>query len=164
VTREAQRLQALARFDRLIDRSGGADACWLFVQGQTDKGYGRIRVVGRPWYGHRLAWTLAFGTIPDGLFVCHRCDNPPCVNPAHLFLGSNEDNLHDMWRKGRGYAKAALTPYQIAMTRATRTPAALERLAAEWGVSVRTLYRARKPSYGQWAVYRGQVAQEGTAA
>lgn len=50
---------------------------------------------------HRAAWWLAFGPIPHGMFVCHHCDNPPCVNPAHLFLGTNQDNVDDRNRKGR---------------------------------------------------------------
>ena len=55
----------------------------------------------RPMYAHRIAWQLTHGAIPKGMFVLHRCDNPPCVNPAHLFIGTQRDNLRDCFAKGR---------------------------------------------------------------
>lgn len=64
-------------------------------------GYGRIYKDGRNVTTHRASWELANGTIPAGLWVLHRCDNPPCVNPAHLFLGTNRDNIADRHAKGR---------------------------------------------------------------
>lgn len=95
------------RFDPKVDRSGGPDACHVWTGGTAKGGYG---VVGM-WdsstkkqqmkKSHRLAWEFAFGPIPDDLFVCHRCDNPPCCNPSHLFLGTCKQNLADMRAKGR---------------------------------------------------------------
>lgn len=78
-----------------------APACWLWTGAQQRKGYGRVAFLGRIWGAHRLAWFLSFGDIPDRKQVCHRCDNPPCCNPDHLFLGSNSDNVQDMLQKGR---------------------------------------------------------------
>lgn len=75
--------------------------CWEW-QGYTDaNGYGRVGVVGYRYYTHRLSYLLAYGEIPNGLHVCHACDNPRCVNPDHLWLGTHLDNIADRTRKGR---------------------------------------------------------------
>lgn len=65
------------------------------------QGYGQVQYLGKRMLAHRLAWQFAHGPIPEGMFVCHRCDNPPCCNVQHLFLGTNDDNMKDMARKGR---------------------------------------------------------------
>jgi hypothetical protein len=78
-----------------------ADACWPWQGTITAHGYGQISDAGRSRRAHRLAYELAVGEIPEGQQVCHRCDNPPCVNPAHLFLGSAAANQHDKRAKGR---------------------------------------------------------------
>lgn len=79
--------------------------CWEWQGGRKDTGYGMFH----PYPGstrtamvHRLSWELHYGPIPLGLLVCHSCDNPPCLNPNHLFLGTVRDNVRDMISKGRG--------------------------------------------------------------
>lgn len=77
------------------------DECWVW-QGTVDRdGYGHIKHNGKNVRSHRVAYILQIGEITDGLFVCHHCDNPACVRPDHLFLGTCSDNMKDCTRKGR---------------------------------------------------------------
>lgn len=77
------------------------NGCWEYIGCISATGYGRIRRKGFTWQSNRWVWTLINGPIPEGLFVLHKCDNPACVNPGHLFLGNQDDNLKDMKEKGR---------------------------------------------------------------
>ena len=86
-------------FWRRVDKSGD---CWPWLGPKDRDGYGRLTYQGRRMHSaHRLSWKLANGPIPKGMCVCHRCDNPPCCNPAHLWLGTNQDNMDDKVSKGR---------------------------------------------------------------
>lgn len=86
------------RFWKRVNKTQG---CWIWTGGKDSAGYGQISVRRKKERTHRLAWLLTLGRIPKGMFVCHKCDNPSCVNPAHLFLGSNRDNMEDKIRKKR---------------------------------------------------------------
>lgn len=96
------------RFWSKVDTSAGLFGCWPWAAGRNDKGYGMFRVEGRDRRAHRIAWTLTNGPIPDGLLVLHECDNPPCVNPAHLHLGTDADNARERDERGRTWGSRTL--------------------------------------------------------
>lgn len=95
-----QRAPTSERFWRYVKKT---KKCWLWIGTRQKPGYGRLGLPGgkRVEYAHRLSWIIHKGPIPVGLKVLHTCDNPPCVRPSHLFLGTHEDNVADMWAKGR---------------------------------------------------------------
>jgi len=82
-------------------RFGPMDQCWEWVGSKMRLGYGMFSVNGKNRLAHRVAWEMVAGEIPPGQCVLHRCDNPGCVNPAHLFLGTQQDNIRDRDQKGR---------------------------------------------------------------
>jgi hypothetical protein len=88
---------------RLLSRviRDAATECWNWQGARAIGGYGSIRHNRHNWMVHRVSWIHHYGVVPDNIMVLHHCDNPSCCNPAHLFLGTNDDNMKDMARKGR---------------------------------------------------------------
>ncbi len=129
---------------------GGPSDCWEWHGSTGRGGYGQISVDGKLQQAHRFSWELANGrAVPLNRMICHRCDNPPCVNPAHLFVGATIDNVRDMIRKSRNsrpphrrgelHHKAKLTSDQVRAIRAQHergsTTHGAAALARRYGVS-----------------------------
>lgn len=135
------------RFWRLVEKSSH---CWSWL-GETDKdGYGRFWYRGSTKRAHRCSWMLCQGRIPTGQQVLHRCDNPRCVRPDHLFLGTLRDNVNDMLSKGRSlkgerHSQAKLTEEQVICVLQWRPGCGqlLRELAAEFRVSITALELVR---------------------
>jgi hypothetical protein len=142
------------RFWSKVQRS--EDGCWLWAGATDTYGYGRLQVQGRSRPAHRLAWEFTNGAIPQGLYVCHHCDVRACCRPDHLWLGTNDDNMHDCTSKGRrpsgdrngnqadsigrprgdSHGSSKLTSAQVAALRAARASGTPSReLAVQYGIS-----------------------------
>jgi hypothetical protein len=135
------------RFWEKVDRRG-PDECWEWTATRHGQGYGHFKVAGRVEKAHRVSYELANGLAGEGTFVCHTCDNPPCVNPGHLFLGTHADNMADMYEKDRGrkasgenHGRAKLTNEQVAEIRGAWPKSSQRQLAAQYGVSQRQIFR-----------------------
>ena len=126
------RLSLVDRFWTNVSRANG---CWEWTGKRNRKGYGQIRDREKNRSVHRVSWELHFGNPPPGMLVCHRCDNPPCVRPDHLFLGTARDNMRDCAAKGRaGFQKVSPTDISelVRMRLAGRR---IKDLAREFGIS-----------------------------
>lgn len=155
-TKNYARVDAESRFWAKVNVLAD-NGCWEWIASTSGPGYRHGGGYGQFWVtnkvktkAHRYSYELHYGRIPDGMFVCHRCDNPKCVNPSHLFLGTPADNVADMDIKGRRvslpnelHPLARLTDKQVAEIRSRyirghrfRGKGNREELAREFGVSV----------------------------
>lgn len=129
------------RFWARVDTSSDATACWLWTGGRDKDGYGKFKVGGKDARAHVYALERIVGKLPKGILACHRCDNPPCCNDAHLFPGDHSANIRDMVSKGRAMHKsgekhgmAKFTWEQIRDIR-SRVGESQQSIATEFGTS-----------------------------
>lgn len=123
--------------------------CWPWMGSRQEHGHGLMRSDGsrKLIKTHRVSWEIHNGPIPSGLFVCHKCDNPPCVNPRHLFLGTAADNAHDRDSKGRTAkgernGRAKLSEADVLDIRKKGRPGKYAELARKYGVDLKTIKSA----------------------
>jgi hypothetical protein len=100
----------VARFWAQVEKT---ESCWLWKGGRDPHGYGQIHIGNKPLKAHHFSYQLTFGPIPPGLCILQRCQSPACVNPQHLFLGTQQENLADMLRKGRDWPYPPASPRYI---------------------------------------------------
>jgi len=131
------------RFWRNVKKT---ETCWLWIGFRDPNGYGRLNIKGRPELAHRLSWRIHYDGIPKKRFVLHKCNNPSCVNPKHLYIGDQFANMRDMWKHGRAnpghvfgenHGMAKLSEEQVMDIR--RRKATCKALANEYGVSSTTI-------------------------
>ena len=136
--------------DKLLSRIAVNGNCWEWQGAKNSKGYGSISIGGVVILAHRLSYRVHYGKLGDSL-VCHRCDNPKCVNPAHLFLGTAADNIQDMRRKGREAPSPTIkiTAADARSMREKYIPRkyGLTRLAKEYGISSGHVYAILKGDF-----------------
>lgn len=118
-----QEIEDRKRIPRFWAKVEKTDTCWLWTGKRNRDGYGLSAFHYRCHPAHRVVWEMTYGPIPEGLRVCHHCDNPPCVRPDHLFLGTDRDNAADRHQKGRDargerITRARLTAEQVRAIRA----------------------------------------------
>lgn len=147
-----KKLKPSERFWPKVEVLGPQD-CWLWTGCRGKKGYGKFYADGHNVQAHRFSYLLAFGPIPEGKLVLHECDNPPCVNPLHLKLGTCADNTADMVRKGRSPHREGikLTARQVLKIREEhKADANRDSLATRFGVTPQHIGRIVRKTRWTW--------------
>lgn len=142
------------RFWRTVSKSRG---CWEWTARKSPTGYGMFHMLGKDYRAHRVSWWLEHGQLPADLGVLHKCDNPACIRPSHLVLGTQQDNIRDMEAKNRGvhvigtrHGRARLDPEKVRAIRSTPLQhGSMTRLARLYGVSYHAIRAVIDGTY--WA-------------
>jgi len=146
-------------WEKVAFLGAGPDDCWVWRGVRNAEGYGKIGeggVHGRTLQAHRVSYELANGPIAKGMFVCHHCDNPSCVNPAHLFLGTQADNTQDMMNKGRSARGDGIGISKLISQQVYEIRAMLDRgisqllIAGKYGVSQTAITRINTGKTWGW--------------
>lgn len=133
--------------EKFWKRVNKTEYCWIWMGAHQKDGYGILTYHQKGYLAHRLSYELCNGLIPDGLYVCHTCDNPSCVNPSHLYLGTQSDNMKDRARRGRNNQTRANHPrakfsekeIEIIRTNYTGMRGEQRRLARKYNVAESTI-------------------------
>lgn len=135
--------------DRLYAQVFKTESCWIWLGALDRNKYGRLRARGRDHYAHRLAWEFEHGPITTDFYLCHKCDNPLCIRPSHLFLGTQKQNIQDAktkdrLAKGERHGRVKLTEHQVLEARQKYKSGGIthQALAHEYGVSRQTMTSA----------------------
>lgn len=133
--------------ERFWSKVNTTGTCWIWTDSVNVEGYGRFKAFGKDRRAHRFAFELVNGPIPSGYHVCHHCDNPSCVRPDHLFLGTDKDNKDDCVKKGRQpkgitNGRAKLNEVQVLEIR-TNNSISIANLARRYNVDEKSIRRIR---------------------
>jgi hypothetical protein len=132
---------AIIRYWKYVIKGEGPDDCWGWAKSKDPDGYGQLQVGDIPWRAHRISFVIHFGSSPAGMMVLHRCDNPECSNPTHLFPGTNADNMADCKAKGRrtvqrGIARGQAKLNDAAVRDIRTSPQTLDKIRQKYGISL----------------------------
>lgn len=139
------------------------DDCWIWNLAKDKDGYGHLKWHGQMTKAHRVSFTVYCGDIPDGYVVCHSCDNPPCINPRHLFVGTDQDNADDSVAKNRRAVGSkngmtTLTEEDVVVIRELMAGSAYYKdVQEQFGISTAALFKITTGAY--WAHVGGPITQ-----
>lgn len=143
------------RFWRRVGPISRADGCWEWTGPMNGRGYGRFWADGRLVYPHRFLKERVDGPIPGGMDACHRCDNPRCVNPRHVFVGTHAENMADMSRKGRWTPRVVPSGESHRNAKLTRVQADEIRDSVESDATLARRFGVTRPTV--WSIKQGQT-------
>ncbi len=136
------------RFWKYVDKKSD-DGCWHWMGSKIKNGYGQIKINNKMILSHRFSWELHNSKVPKDLYVLHKCDNPKCVNPSHLFLGTQQDNMHDMINKnrkakGENHGNNKLTWDKVTQIRNLKGKLTQRKIAEKFNVNYTTIGRIHR--------------------